>query len=142
VLELLLQSNQPRSENALLQVETHARQPLRALELENGKPVIREAHLRVPDRQGQLEVYAVEPVVGNDHQLKPIYNDAMITAKTPHRIQSPVKRPVLKIGTLGRPFGFVDEDLALNIVAAAKKHEYSVREFVQALVQSKAFRTK
>ena len=43
---------------------------------------------------------------------------------------------------LGRPFGFVDEDLALNIVAAAMKHEYSVREFVQALVQSKAFRTK
>ena len=43
---------------------------------------------------------------------------------------------------LGRPFGFVDEDLALNIVAAAKKHEYSVREFVQALVQSKAFRMK
>jgi len=43
---------------------------------------------------------------------------------------------------LGRPFGFVDEDLALNILAATKREEYSVSEFVQTLVQSKAFRTK
>jgi len=43
---------------------------------------------------------------------------------------------------LGRPFGFVDEDLAQEILTAAKSKEYSVGEFVQALVQSKAFRTK
>jgi len=43
---------------------------------------------------------------------------------------------------LGRPFGFVDEDLAKEILTATKSKEYSVSEFVQALVQSKAFRTK
>jgi hypothetical protein len=43
---------------------------------------------------------------------------------------------------LGRPFGFVDEDLAVTMLTSAKNQEYAVSEFVQALVQSKAFRTK
>jgi hypothetical protein len=43
---------------------------------------------------------------------------------------------------LGRPFGFTDEDLAVGILASAKKEEFSVIEFIHALVQSKAFATK
>ena len=44
--------------------------------------------------------------------------------------------------SLGRPFGFTDEDLADEILTAAKAKQYSVSEFVQTLVISKAFRTK
>ena len=43
---------------------------------------------------------------------------------------------------LGRPFGFTDEDLATRIIASARKEEFSVVEFIHALVQSKAFSTK
>jgi hypothetical protein len=43
---------------------------------------------------------------------------------------------------LGRPFGFVDEDLANEILKAAKSKQYSVSEFVQALVQSRPFHRK
>jgi hypothetical protein len=43
---------------------------------------------------------------------------------------------------LGRPFGFTDEDLAKEIVGSAKSKQFAVSEFVHALVQSKAFRTK
>lgn len=40
---------------------------------------------------------------------------------------------------LGRPFGFTDEDLAEEIVAAAKAEDFAVSEFVQELVASEAF---
>ena len=43
---------------------------------------------------------------------------------------------------LGRPFGFTDEDLANEILSAAKKQDHSVVAFVHSLVQSKAFSTK
>jgi hypothetical protein len=43
---------------------------------------------------------------------------------------------------LGRPFGFTDEDLANEIVSSARSKEFAVSEFIHALVQSKAFRTK
>ena len=43
---------------------------------------------------------------------------------------------------LGRPFGFTDEDLALEILATARKEHNSLSEFIHALVQSKAFATK
>ena len=43
---------------------------------------------------------------------------------------------------LGRPFGFTDEDLAHEILAAAKTKQYSVSEFIQALVLSELFRQK
>ncbi|MDF1861730.1 MAG: DUF1592 domain-containing protein, partial [Verrucomicrobiales bacterium] len=43
---------------------------------------------------------------------------------------------------LGRPFGFTDEDLAEEIVAAAKKDDYTVGAFVHALVLSEPFRKK
>lgn len=43
---------------------------------------------------------------------------------------------------LGRPFGFTDEDLADEIVSSAKSKEFAISEFIHALVQSNAFRTK
>ena len=43
---------------------------------------------------------------------------------------------------LGRSFGFTDEDLAKEIVGAAKKQDYIVSEFIQALVASEAFGRK
>ena len=43
---------------------------------------------------------------------------------------------------LGRPFGFPDEALATDIVQRAQKKDFAMREFVQALVASKAFHVK
>jgi len=43
---------------------------------------------------------------------------------------------------LGRPFGFTDEDLALEINSKAKARNYSVNEFIQALVHSEPFHRK
>ena len=43
---------------------------------------------------------------------------------------------------LGRPFGFTDENLASEVMAKAKVKDYTVSEFIVALVQSEAFRTK
>ena len=43
---------------------------------------------------------------------------------------------------LGRPFGFTDERLAYGILVASKDKQYAVSEFIHALVQSEAFRTK
>ena len=43
---------------------------------------------------------------------------------------------------LGRPFGFTDEDLANEVVGSAKSREFSVSEFIHALVQSKPFQMK
>jgi hypothetical protein len=43
---------------------------------------------------------------------------------------------------LGRPCGFSDDALVEAIVKRAAAKDYSVREFIHAVVQSKAFRTK
>ena len=43
---------------------------------------------------------------------------------------------------LGRPFGFTDADLANEILVASKDKQYSVSEFIHALVQSKPFQSK
>ncbi|MEE2641354.1 MAG: DUF1592 domain-containing protein [Planctomycetota bacterium] len=43
---------------------------------------------------------------------------------------------------LGRPFGFTDEELANHIVRAGQNREFAVSEFIHALVQSSAFKTK
>ena len=43
---------------------------------------------------------------------------------------------------LGRPFGFTDEDLAMNILSSAKSKNYSVSEFFQAIVTTKEFQSK
>ena len=44
--------------------------------------------------------------------------------------------------SLGRPFGFTDEDLAIEILTAAKARQYSVSEFIKTLVSSEKFRRK
>jgi hypothetical protein len=44
--------------------------------------------------------------------------------------------------SLGRPFGFTDEELAQEILAAAKAKQYSVSEFIKTLVSSEKFRRK
>ncbi|MFK8111607.1 MAG: DUF1592 domain-containing protein [Rubripirellula sp.] len=43
---------------------------------------------------------------------------------------------------LGRPFGFTDEDLAVNMMDHASQKEYSMRAFIHALVQSPQFKRK
>jgi hypothetical protein len=43
---------------------------------------------------------------------------------------------------LGRPCGFSDEDLVAEILARAKSKNYPIREFIHALVASRAFHTK
>ncbi|MEC7720152.1 MAG: DUF1592 domain-containing protein, partial [Planctomycetota bacterium] len=43
---------------------------------------------------------------------------------------------------LGRPFGFTDEELASGVIRSAKSKEFAVSEFIHALVQSNAFKTK
>ena len=43
---------------------------------------------------------------------------------------------------LGRPCGFSDEELVEGIVSRAKSKNYMVREFIHALVESRAFHTK
>ncbi|MDP6353883.1 MAG: DUF1592 domain-containing protein [Planctomycetota bacterium] len=43
---------------------------------------------------------------------------------------------------LGRPYGFTDKDLANDVMSAARESGFAVSDIVQALVQSKAFRTK
>lgn len=43
---------------------------------------------------------------------------------------------------LGRPIGFTDADLMAEVVAKAKSKNYSIKEFISALVTSEAFRIK
>ena len=43
---------------------------------------------------------------------------------------------------LGRPFGFTDEELANEILVASKDKQYSLSEFIHALVLSKPFHSK
>jgi len=43
---------------------------------------------------------------------------------------------------LGRPYGFTDEELAANIVKLAKAKDFTLREFIVALVQSPQFQRK
>lgn len=43
---------------------------------------------------------------------------------------------------LGRPCGFSDEDLVTEILARTKSKNYPIREFIHALVASRAFHTK
>ncbi len=43
---------------------------------------------------------------------------------------------------LGRPYGFTDVDLAANMIAKAKADDFSMREFIQALVLSREFGLK
>ena len=44
--------------------------------------------------------------------------------------------------SLGRPFGFTDEELAQEMLTAAKAKQYSISEFIKTLVSSEKFRRK
>jgi Protein of unknown function (DUF1585) len=43
---------------------------------------------------------------------------------------------------LGRPFGFVDEDLADGLVRGSKNNAFQFRQIIQSLVASQAFHKK
>ena len=43
---------------------------------------------------------------------------------------------------LGRPYGFTDEELASTIVKQARAKNFTLREFIVALVQSPLFQRK
>ena len=43
---------------------------------------------------------------------------------------------------LGRPCGFSDEDLVKGVVKRAAANGFSIREFIHAVAQSEAFRSK
>ena len=43
---------------------------------------------------------------------------------------------------LGRPFGFTDEDLAIEIVTQSNKGDFAMRDFIRYLITSEKFQTK
>ncbi|MEM1228179.1 MAG: DUF1592 domain-containing protein [Planctomycetota bacterium] len=43
---------------------------------------------------------------------------------------------------LGRPYSFTDEDLALEMIARAKRYDYAISELIVALIESPRFRKK
>ena len=43
---------------------------------------------------------------------------------------------------LGRPFGFTDEDLAIEIVTQSNKGDFAMRDFIRCLITSRKFQTK
>jgi hypothetical protein len=75
------------------------------------------------------------PAFGDYHQLRDLIaerEEDFARGFTEHVIEY----------ALGRPFGFTDEELANEIIGSAKSKTFSVSEFIHALVQSDAFRTK
>jgi hypothetical protein len=43
---------------------------------------------------------------------------------------------------LGRPYGFVDGELATSIVNRTRAQDFALREFIHALVASETFHSK
>jgi hypothetical protein len=64
-----------------------------------------------------------------------------IVASKPDAFATGFTEALLEYG-LGRPVGFSDGDLVQAVVKRAADKDYSVREFIHAVVQSRAFRTK
>lgn len=64
-----------------------------------------------------------------------------IIASQPGRFARGFTEALIEYG-LGRPFGFSDEDLASAIVQHAAKEQFSLPEFLYALVESAAFQLK
>ncbi|MEK0447361.1 MAG: hypothetical protein RLZZ399_2682 [Verrucomicrobiota bacterium] len=62
-------------------------------------------------------------------------------AEKPERFARGFAEALVHYG-LGRPVGFSDEDLLEQLVQAAAKKNFAMREFILALVQSKPFQTK
>ena len=73
--------------------------------------------------------------------FKDFYELREIIASRPEAFATGFTEALLEYA-LGRPCGFSDDDLVKAIVKRAADKDYSVREFVHAVVQSRAFRTK
>ena len=64
-----------------------------------------------------------------------------LIADRPDRFAHGFTEALIEYG-LGRPFGFSDEELALEVVNKAKSKDFQLAEFIHALVASKAFHSK
>ena len=86
---------------------------------------------------------AIKPA-GTLHQ-GPSFNDYFelreIIASRPERFARGFTEALIEYA-LGRPFGFSDEELANQIVNRAAKKDFSIPEFLLALVDTKAFQSK
>jgi len=91
---------------------------------------------------GRME-WEIEPA-GQMHggpAFKDFYELRRIIASKPEGFATGFTEALLEYA-LGRPVGFTDDDLVRAIVARATAKDLSVREFIHAVVQSRAFRTK
>lgn len=70
-----------------------------------------------------------------------VYELRDLIAARPEKFAHGFTEALIEYG-LGRPFGFSDQDLADEIVNWTKKNGFSLPEFIQALVASKAFHSK
>jgi mono/diheme cytochrome c family protein len=64
-----------------------------------------------------------------------------LVAAKPERFARGFSEALIEYG-LGRPFGFSDEELCNEVVGKAAQKSFSIPEFIQALVASKAFHSK
>jgi mono/diheme cytochrome c family protein len=74
-------------------------------------------------------------------EFKDFYELREIIASRPDDFATGFTEALLEYA-LGRPVGFSDEELVKAIVKRAADKDYSAREFIHAVVQSRAFRTK
>jgi len=87
--------------------------------------------------------WAIDPA-GTLHggpEFKDFYELRQIIASRPEAFATGFTEALLEYA-LGRPVGFSDDDLVKAIVKRASDKNLSVREFISAVVQSRAFRTK
>jgi hypothetical protein len=73
--------------------------------------------------------------------FKDFYELREIIASKPEAFATGFAEALLEYA-LGRPCSFSDDALVKAIVKRAADKDYSVREFIHAVVQSRAFRTK
>jgi hypothetical protein len=86
---------------------------------------------------------AIKPA-GTLHQgpsFKDYFELREIIASRPERFARGFTEALIEYA-LGRPFGFSDEELANQIVNRAAKKDFSIPEFLLALVDTKAFQSK
>jgi hypothetical protein len=74
-------------------------------------------------------------------EFKDFYELREIVASRPDAFATGFTEALLEYA-LGRPVGFSDDELVKAIVKRAADKDYSVREFIYSVVQSRAFRTK
>jgi hypothetical protein len=89
------------------------------------------------------KTWPVEPAAAfyNGPAFKDYFELRDLIAAKPERFARGFTEALIEYA-LGRPYGFTDEDMAADIVKQAQGKNFTVREFIQALVASKAFQTK